>query len=88
MPFGRVAPAERSVVFGERAGRRQLAVVAAVDDLVDVAEGDVLRRRRRASASIRTCSMAPVPASQWVRIGAPVLRWAAAAAAKTRAVAC
>ena len=37
-----VAPAERLVVLGERAGREQLAVIAAVDDLVDVAERDVL----------------------------------------------
>ena len=35
-----------------------------------------------ASARTRTCSSAPVPASQWVWIGTPVRRWAAAAARK------
>ena len=40
----RLLPAERLVVLPERATPQQLAVVAAVDDLVDVAERDVLRR--------------------------------------------
>ena len=39
------------------------------------------------SASRRTCSSAPVPPSQWVRIGTPVRRCAWAAASKTRPVA-
>ena len=44
VPFRPIAPAERLVVDGERATREQLAVIAPVDDLVDVAERDVLRR--------------------------------------------
>ena len=40
----RLLPAERLVVLAERAAPQQLAVIAAVDDLVDVAEGDVLGR--------------------------------------------
>ena len=36
------------------------------------------------SARNRTWSMAPVPSSQWVRIGTPVRPWAIAAAANTR----
>ena len=33
--------------------------------------------------SSSTCSSAPVPPSQWVRMGQPVWCWAMAAAAKT-----
>ena len=76
VPFVGVAPAERTVVLGERARREDVAVVAAVDDLVDVAE-----RRCAPGATPRSprnwiCSRAPVPCSQWVRIGAPVRPWA------------
>ena len=40
--------------------------------------------RRRARTRTSTCSSAPVPPSQWVRMGQPVRAWAMAAAAKTR----
>ena len=57
-------------------------MIAAVDDLVDVAQRDVLRRHARRRSGARICSSAPVPFSQWVWIGTPVRRWASAAAAK------
>src|SRR5688500_12701135 len=39
-----ILPAERAVVLAVRPGRQQLPVIAAIDDLVDVAQHDVSRR--------------------------------------------
>ena len=44
VPFSRVAPAEGAVVLDEGARGEQVAVIATVDDLVDVTERHVRRR--------------------------------------------
>ena len=61
-------PAEALVVLDHRARREDLALVAAVDDLVGVGQDDVPGRTPRSTRNARLGGPA-VPPSQWVRIG-------------------
>ena len=67
----RVAPAEALVVDDRRAGREQLAVVAAVDDLVDVGERDPLRRDPRVAEQPDLLEARPCPPRSGCGSGRP-----------------
>ena len=64
-------PAEGLVVLDEDAARQELAVVAAVDDLVGVREGDGAGRGRRRPSGGGPARGPRCPSVQWVRIGHP-----------------